>query len=192
MIRKVVFYLKGDKTIVISDNSESTNEELIEGLSENLSSDLISQIETKTDILLIRPMEVSAILIKKIDSDIIEPEQLEQFYTPLNNKRTKKETQEILNKIESEQLEHFYTPLTDSFQYEDSPNSIANFLKSIENESIISEDSECIQIDEEISEGIKDLDIEIDDNTPYTLTEEEPINNVTDDFDSKPIINIID
>lgn len=69
MAKKVVFYLKGlNKNIVITDKSGMTLEKISENVGKMLSSGKVVEFRTKSDALIAKTSEISAVLIQKIIS----------------------------------------------------------------------------------------------------------------------------
>ena len=70
-IRKIIVYNKGaTKPIIITDESNQSMEEIQKQILDILSSTKIGFLNTKNDILIIRPSEIQSILITKNFNDI--------------------------------------------------------------------------------------------------------------------------
>ena len=76
--RKLVIYQNGSnsKPIVLSDTSDSTDEQLKEELKKLFLDDKITVLDTDDDFLILRPGDISAILVSK------EKEKKEEFHKP--------------------------------------------------------------------------------------------------------------
>lgn len=68
--RKIVIYQKTNRPILMHDNGTKTDDQLQKDLESCMISKTVHTFKTETDILIIRPSEISSILVTKDEGQI--------------------------------------------------------------------------------------------------------------------------